>query len=399
MLSIRAAVCHESRSDRMKAAPFRSMENEPVWAKIARLQQGGVPRVFDLFAGCGGLSLGLQRAGFAILAGLDSDPQASASHARNFHAGCPRHALPQDLTDPEVTPENVCARLGLGRADASVDVVVGGPPCQAFARIGRAKLREIAGDPEAFLKDPRAGLHERWVAWVRELKPLAVLRSRNGNDGASGWSTGSAVLQFDLEERIPDDHLLRRIDAALDLSWLRAELAPFCPSHGMSLGSIPELMVRMLLIGYCYSIPLRAPALSRGRAQPCLSVVLPARPRGQGASPFHLFGQSSRPLPRQRCLAPGVREHRPPVHGDGAGRGRRLCGGRQRDRGQCRRAAPADRGERGRVDGRQTARRPVREYLAARDGEHAPTNPSVSPKRCRLQTRGRAPSASGSVAA
>ncbi len=59
--------------------------------------------------------------------------------------------------------------------------------------------------------------------------------------------------EFDLEERIPDDHLLRRIDAVLDLSWLRADLAPFyshtgCPSVD------PELMVRMLLIGYCYSI-------------------------------------------------------------------------------------------------------------------------------------------------
>jgi DNA (cytosine-5)-methyltransferase 1 len=175
MLSIRATGCVESRSDQMKAAPLRSIENEPVWAKIARLQQGGVPRVLDLFSGCGGLSLGFQRAGFAILAGLDSDPQASASRARNFHAGCPRHALPQDLTDLEVTPENVFAGLGLGRPDESVDVVVGGPPCQAFARIGRAKLREIAGDPEAFLKDPRADLHERWVAWVRELKPLVVL--------------------------------------------------------------------------------------------------------------------------------------------------------------------------------------------------------------------------------
>ena len=59
--------------------------------------------------------------------------------------------------------------------------------------------------------------------------------------------------EFDLEERIPHDHLLRRIDAVLDLSWLRADLAPFyshtgCPSVD------PELMVRMLLIGYCYSI-------------------------------------------------------------------------------------------------------------------------------------------------
>ncbi len=59
--------------------------------------------------------------------------------------------------------------------------------------------------------------------------------------------------EFNLEERIPADHLLRRIDAVLDLSWLRGELAPYyshtgCPSID------PELMIRMLLVGYCYSI-------------------------------------------------------------------------------------------------------------------------------------------------
>ncbi len=59
--------------------------------------------------------------------------------------------------------------------------------------------------------------------------------------------------EFCLEDIVPDDHLLRRIDAVLDLSWLRAELAPYyshtgCPSVD------PELMIRMLLVGYCYSI-------------------------------------------------------------------------------------------------------------------------------------------------
>ena len=59
--------------------------------------------------------------------------------------------------------------------------------------------------------------------------------------------------EFNLDERIPVNHLLRRIDAVLDLSWLRAELSPFyshtgCPSID------PELMIRMLLVGYCYSI-------------------------------------------------------------------------------------------------------------------------------------------------
>ena len=52
---------------------------------------------------------------------------------------------------------------------------------------------------------------------------------------------------------VPAGHLLRRIDAVLDLSWLRGEMRPHyshlgCPSI------CPELMIRMLIVGYCYSI-------------------------------------------------------------------------------------------------------------------------------------------------
>ena len=59
--------------------------------------------------------------------------------------------------------------------------------------------------------------------------------------------------EFNLEERVPANHLLRRIDTVLDLSWLRAELKPYyshtgCPSID------PELMIRMLPVGYCYSV-------------------------------------------------------------------------------------------------------------------------------------------------
>jgi len=59
--------------------------------------------------------------------------------------------------------------------------------------------------------------------------------------------------EFDLEDMVPSDHLLRRIDAALDVSWLRGEMK----AHYSHLGCpsiCPELMVRMLIVGYCYSI-------------------------------------------------------------------------------------------------------------------------------------------------
>ena len=59
--------------------------------------------------------------------------------------------------------------------------------------------------------------------------------------------------EFCLEDRVPPDHLLRKIDAVLDLSWLRQGLNP-CYSHTGRPSVDPKLMIRMLLVGYCYSI-------------------------------------------------------------------------------------------------------------------------------------------------
>src|SRR5436305_593538 len=59
--------------------------------------------------------------------------------------------------------------------------------------------------------------------------------------------------QFQLDDAVPEDHLVRKIDTALDLSWLRSELAPHYSSVGRP--SIdPELMIRLLVVGYVFAI-------------------------------------------------------------------------------------------------------------------------------------------------
>lgn len=74
---------------------------------------------------------------------------------------------------------------------------------------------------------------------------------------------GRLFYEFNLEARVHANHLLRRICTLLDLSWLRSEIAPSCSHTGCS--SIdPELMIRMLLVGYCYSYPFRAIVVSGG---------------------------------------------------------------------------------------------------------------------------------------
>lgn len=58
---------------------------------------------------------------------------------------------------------------------------------------------------------------------------------------------------FSLERHVPADHLLRAIDRFVELDGLRAHLAPFYSATGRP--SIdPELLTRMLLVGYCFGI-------------------------------------------------------------------------------------------------------------------------------------------------
>jgi transposase len=64
---------------------------------------------------------------------------------------------------------------------------------------------------------------------------------------------GALFYKFSLDTHVPLDHLLRSIDRFVDLADLRRELSPFYSSTGRP--SIdPELMIRMLIIGYCFGV-------------------------------------------------------------------------------------------------------------------------------------------------
>lgn len=98
---------------------------EAVQRKIARLRSGHSPRVLDLFARCGGISLGFAAAGFTIAGAVEFDRDAASSHGKNFHDGHPAHSKARDIT--KITPQQLVSELNLGRklkqlvADLSLD--------------------------------------------------------------------------------------------------------------------------------------------------------------------------------------------------------------------------------------------------------------------------------------
>src|SRR5271163_765714 len=75
----------------------------------------------------------------------------------------------------------------------------------------------------------------------------------SADDGRAAGDAGGAVLGFSLERHVPDNHLLRKIDRFVDLSEVRTHLEPYYSETGRP--SIdPELMIRMLIVGYSFGI-------------------------------------------------------------------------------------------------------------------------------------------------
>jgi transposase len=64
---------------------------------------------------------------------------------------------------------------------------------------------------------------------------------------------GSLFYDFSLDRHVPADNLLRSIDRFVDLSEVRRDLTPFYSSLGRP-SVDPELMIRMLIVGYCYGV-------------------------------------------------------------------------------------------------------------------------------------------------
>ena len=115
----------------------------------------------DLFSGCGGLSLGLRKAGFGVLAAVDSDPLANETYRANHPETL---LIEEDIS--QISASGFMRRVGLERGQ--LDLLAGCPPCQGFSAIrtlnGQRKLREPMND-----------LVFEFLRFVRVLRPKSIM--------------------------------------------------------------------------------------------------------------------------------------------------------------------------------------------------------------------------------
>jgi len=204
--------------------------------------------VVDLFSGAGGLSEGFRQAGFAVLAGSDNDPDALATYAANFPEA---RAVLGDIRHGAV-------RERILEAACRADVLVGGPPCQAFSQV-RNHSRMI--------EDPRNALYREFVSTLGVALPAAfVMENVTGMD------------QMGAREQILADLSL---DGEYDVRAQIADAADF---------GVPQTRKRLLFLGVRRGSGVNPPVLEGSGAT---DAVVLARFTGQRRPRYQMVVQKN----------------------------------------------------------------------------------------------------------
>lgn len=196
-------------------------------------------KVMDLFAGCGGLSLGLENAGFYPVFVNELNDDARATYIRN------RIEINPDLAKPEFHSSDVRSMISnrsylknlerrleekYGIKHGELDLIVGGPPCQGFSGIGHRRSYSV--DKKEL---PSNHLFQDMAEIIRRLEPRAflfenvrgLLNAKWTSDGRKGEIWEAVLAEF---------KSLKRYDVAFRLVYAK--------DYG-----VPQNRPRILMIG------------------------------------------------------------------------------------------------------------------------------------------------------
>ena len=230
------------------------------------------PLAVDLFCCGGGLSLGLEEAGFDVILGVDIDEYAIETHRAHFGGV----SLRADLSDADGVDRIIEELAGI-----QISLIAGSPPCQPFSRAGSSKIRSLVQEGVRSHEDERRNLWTGFLTIVEELQPSAVLME-NVPDLVSG------------ENSI----IFRKIVDAFEKQAYEVHTR-ILPSWQYG---VPQHRQRLFIIGVKRGVPFRWPKLMRKERPGVEEAIsdLPAVEPGEpnDGLPYVRNGSSLTPLQR-----------------------------------------------------------------------------------------------------
>ena len=180
----------------------------------------------DLFAGCGGLSEGFYKQNFNALAHVEINPVACKTlRTRMKHYGYEN--ADESVLELDITSEDVLERIENAVKGQEVDIIIGGPPCQAYSSLGRAK------DENAMQDDPRNYLFESYVKVLNKYLPKFFVF-----ENVTGMLTA----------KINGEHIVNKIVAALSENY-KVKFDPKINVLNSANYGVPQIRKRVIIIG------------------------------------------------------------------------------------------------------------------------------------------------------
>lgn len=154
----------------------QSLKVDAAGSTVACNVDPSLPKIIDLFAGCGGMSLGFQLAGFDVLEGFDNWKCAVDTYSKNLG----HDATMLDLGNVDATIE----ALEKYEGDGEFPAIIGGPPCQDFSSAG------------ARVEGARADLTEKFAAVIKRFQPpFFVMENVARAEHAAAFKRAVAVME------------------------------------------------------------------------------------------------------------------------------------------------------------------------------------------------------------
>lgn len=180
----------------------------------------------DLFAGCGGLSEGFYRQGFKALAHVEIDHWACET-LRTRMRYYKYKDIDKEVIEHDITSDDIIERLDKAVNGQEVDIIIGGPPCQAYSTAGRVR------DAKGMASDARNYLFESYVNILGYYKPK-IFVFENVTGILSAQVDGSLIFPKVLSALGKDYNVIGDPDILV---------------HNTAEYGVPQLRKRVIIIG------------------------------------------------------------------------------------------------------------------------------------------------------